>query len=63
MKLYVCSTLKMDDADLRWYAERNAKLAEDLPPTEFVDKIKNGEKIVIQFPDGTTTSYEMIADN
>lgn len=63
MKLYVCSTLEMDDADLRWYAERNAERAKDLPPTEFVDKIKNGEKIVIQFPDGTTTSYEMIADN
>lgn len=63
MKLLVCSTLNMDEADLRWYAERNAERAKDLPPTEFVEKIKNGERIVIEYQDGTITSYELIAYN
>lgn len=63
MKLLVCSTLNMDEADLRWYAKINAERAKDLPPAEFVEKIKNGERIVIEYPDGTITSYELIADN
>ena len=63
MKLLVCSILKMDEADLRWYAERNPERAKDLPPAEFVEKIKNGERIVIEYEDGTITSYELIAEN
>lgn len=63
MKLLVCSTLNMDEADLRWYAERNAERAKDLPPAEFVEKIKKGERIVIEYKDGTITSYEQIAEN
>jgi hypothetical protein len=53
----------MDEADLRWYAERNAERAKDLPPAEFVEKIKNGERIVIEYKDGTISSYELIAEN
>lgn len=63
MKLLVCSTLNMDDADFRYYAERNAERCKNLPPEEFIEKIKNGERVIIKYPDGTTTSYEMVADN
>lgn len=63
MKLIVTSTLTMDESDLRWYAERNAQRVEQLSSEEFIEKIKAGERVIVKFPDGTFTSYEMIADN
>lgn len=63
IKLLVISTLKMERDELRWYAHRNSQRAEGLTEKEFLDKIYNGERIRIKFPDGTATTYELIEEN
>lgn len=63
MKLLVQSTLTITYKELLDYAERVSERIEGIKPAEFVDKIQNGGKICVKYPDGTITTYEMIIEN
>lgn len=63
MKLLVTSTLIMDERELQEYAERNSEGVKLLSPEKFIEQLKNGLRVIVQYPDGTTTSYEIVADN
>ena len=63
VKLLVMSTLEMERDELRWYAHRVSQRADGLSETEFLDKVYNGERVCIKFPDGTVTTYELIEEN
>lgn len=62
IKLLVISTLKMDKVDLRYYAKCCCSRTEDMEVDEFLDKIYNGERMCVEFPDGTVTTYEIIKE-
>lgn len=63
MKLLVTSTVIMDERELQEYAERNSERVKLLSPEKFIEQLKNGHRVIVQYPDGTTTSYEIVADN
>jgi hypothetical protein len=63
IKLLVVSTIKMSESDLRLYASRIPERAKDIKPEKFVEDLKNGRRICIEYPDGTVTAYEIMADN
>ena len=62
IKLLVMSTLNMTEEDLEEYAARIPERAKDLKPEKFIEDIKAGRRVIIEYPDKTVTSYELIAD-
>lgn len=63
IKLLVMSTLNMTEEDLVAYAARIPERAKDLQPEKFIEDIKAGRRVVIEYPDKTITSYELIVDH
>lgn len=63
VKLLVVSTLKMSESDLKWYASRIPERAKDISPEKFIEDLKKGNRVCIEYPDGTTTTYEIMGDN
>lgn len=62
IKLLVMSTLNMTEQEFEWYAGRVKDRAENLDPKKFIEQIKSGQRVVIEYPDKTITSYELIVD-
>lgn len=62
INLLVMSNIKMSEDDLYRYAESLSNRTHGLLPSEFIEKIKKGERVVVQYPDGTITSYELIVE-
>lgn len=63
IKLLVVSTLNMSESDLKWYASKVPERAEDITPEKFIEDLKKGCKVCINYPDGTFTTYEIMGDN
>lgn len=53
----------MTEEDLVAYAARIPERAKDLQPEKFIEDIKSGRRVVIEYPDKTITSYELIVDH
>ena len=62
INLLVMSNLKMSEEELHRYAESLSMRTQSLLPEEFVEKIKRGERVVVQYPDGAITSYELVVE-
>lgn len=63
MKIFVQSLIELSEQQLLDYAEGVSDRTENLSPLEFVKKIKQGEKIIVEFPDKTRTAYELVIEN
>ena len=63
MKIFVQSVIELTEQQLLDYAEGVSDRTENLSPLEFVNKIKQGEKIIVEFPDKTITAYELVIES
>jgi hypothetical protein len=63
MKIFVQSLIELSEQQLLDYAEGVSDRTENLSPLEFVKKIKQGEKIIVEFPDKTRTAYELVIES
>lgn len=63
IKLLVISTLNMTEEELEAYASHMPERAKDIKPEKFIEDIKLGKRIVVEYPDKTITSYELIVDH
>ena len=63
MKLFVQSTINIDEDELLKYAEMVSETALGMKPKDFVEQVKRGYKVCVEFPDKTVSTYEIIVEN
>lgn len=61
-KLLVISTLDMTDQQLQDYAEAIPSRIKDITAEKFLQDLQRGRQINVKYPDGTTTTYQIIKE-
>ena len=61
-KLLVISILDMTDQQLKDYAEAVSNRTKDITAEKFLQDLAKGEQINVKYPDGSTTTYQIIKE-
>lgn len=61
-KLLVISTLNMTDQQLEDYAAAVPSRVKDITAEKFLQDLQKGQQIDVKYPDGTTTTYQIIKE-
>lgn len=61
-KLLVISILDMTDQQLKDYAEAVPNRTKDITAEKFLQDLQKGEQINVKYPDGSTTTYQIIKE-
>lgn len=59
-KLLVISILDMTDQQLEDYAAAVPSRVKDITAEKFLQDLQKGQQINVKYPDGTTTTYQII---